>query len=63
MHAYMQQDSDSTETLSNRPEDNHERTTKTALCVRELQKHLPKARIVYVSATGATGELVVCMSP
>jgi len=28
--------------------------TKTGLCVLELQKKLPKARVVYASATGAS---------
>ena len=28
--------------------------TKTGMCVLELQKKLPKARVVYASATGAS---------
>ena len=28
--------------------------TKTGICVNELQKKVPKARIIYASATGAS---------
>jgi hypothetical protein len=41
-----------------------EKTTKAALFVHELQQALPNARVVYVSATGASGMYVysyVCM--
>jgi hypothetical protein len=30
------------------------KSTKTALCVKDLQDRLPNARVVYVSATGAS---------
>lgn len=30
------------------------KSTKTALCVDDLQQRLPKARVCYVSATGAS---------
>ena len=30
------------------------KSTKTALCVDDIQQRLPKARVCYVSATGAS---------